>query len=54
MEVFTDSGHNIQEDVPEKLAAVILEFLRRNRGGVGEIKRFPIAGRVKSGATRPE
>ena len=33
---------------------IALDIKRRNWGGVGEIKRFPIAGRVKSGATRPE
>jgi len=53
--VFPDAGHFIQEDLPGKTAAVLVDFWRRNDGrglvlprkvgeGVGEGKREGVFG----------
>ncbi|KAL5038317.1 Protein phosphatase methylesterase 1 [Batrachochytrium dendrobatidis] len=41
MEIYLESGHNIQEDAPDRLARDLHEFWKRNQSLV-TIKRFPI------------
>ncbi|KAI8053451.1 hypothetical protein BDF22DRAFT_684810 [Syncephalis plumigaleata] len=40
--VFNQSGHHIQEDVPDRLAQALVEFQHRNQALNLPIKRFPI------------
>nr|KAJ3420884.1 Protein phosphatase methylesterase 1 [Polyrhizophydium stewartii] len=44
MEIYPESGHNVQEDAPGKLAATLIDFWKRNQSQV-VIKRFPIPAR---------
>ncbi|KAI8898455.1 Alpha/Beta hydrolase protein [Globomyces pollinis-pini] len=48
MVVIPESGHYIQEDVPEKLSQVLHEFYQRNQPlDISKIKKFPIPANVK-------
>lgn len=50
--LFSETGHNIHEDNPEKVARHLLEFLKRNQPI--QIKRFEIPLNPKNKATLPK
>ncbi|KAJ3086603.1 Protein phosphatase methylesterase 1 [Quaeritorhiza haematococci] len=52
MTILPESGHAIQEDLPDKTAASLVEFWKRNQP-LKIIKRFPIPPLKKPSATTP-
>lgn len=53
MIVYPESGHSVQEDIPDKLVAALLEFWKRNQP-LKVIKRFDIPMNVHQNATKPK
>lgn len=47
LQVFPDAGHFVHEDQPEKVAAVVAEFWRRNARGVGLVLPPKVGQREK-------
>jgi len=52
MEIFPECGHLMNEDAPEKLAAVLNDFYNRNKRFIP--KRFNIPLRPSNRATAPK
>ena len=54
LQVFPDAGHFIQEDLPAKTAGVLVDFWRRNEGGVLVLPRKVGEGAVVGGLKKGE
>ncbi|MCJ1283786.1 Protein phosphatase methylesterase 1 [Xylographa opegraphella] len=52
LQVFPDAGHFIQEDLPAKTAGVLVDFWRRNEGGVLVLPRKVGEGAVIGGSKK--